>query len=87
MRGILVGSLTLIALEVLLQPNNSKAVGQASGWVVGFLQRLMSPNVAAIPNVAKVPLTTQKPVISGGGGGTPRASSAPLQSINPTIQV
>lgn len=49
MRGFLVGSLVLIALEVAVQPGGVKAAAAGTTWLGKALQRLLSPAVAGVP--------------------------------------
>lgn len=49
MRGFLFGSLGLIALYALIQPNAATMAQSGSNVLVSLAQRLLSPNVAGIP--------------------------------------
>jgi len=49
MRGFLVGSLVLIGVYVAVQPNAARAAEVGGGWFVSGLRRLLSPDVAGIP--------------------------------------
>jgi hypothetical protein len=49
MRGFLVGTVVLIALYVGVQPRSGKAAAEGSNWVVSGLRRLLSPDVAGVP--------------------------------------
>lgn len=53
MGSILSGSLALIALYAVLQPNAAKAANSGAGWLVSALKRLGSPEVAGVPQKAK----------------------------------
>ena len=50
MRGFLVGSLALIALQVAVgNPRAARAAEVGSSWSVSAVRRLLSPDVAGIP--------------------------------------
>lgn len=69
MRGFLVGSLTLVVLEVLLRPGSASKVSAGSGVLAQLFQRALSPNVAGLPNRAKPPAT--RSTSSSGGIALP----------------
>lgn len=48
-KGAIVGSLAMIALYVALQPGSAGAVSDASNVWTKFLNRLMSSDVAGVP--------------------------------------
>lgn len=50
MRGFLVGTLALIALEVLTRSGSADKISTGVTWADSALNRLLSPSVAAIPN-------------------------------------
>ena len=50
MRGFLVGTLTLIALGVLVDQGPSSRLSGAAGWAEKATRRLLSPDVAGIPD-------------------------------------
>jgi hypothetical protein len=49
MRGFAAGSFALVVLYVALQPNSPKATAAAGGVIVAGLRRLLSADVAGIP--------------------------------------
>ncbi len=49
MRGFLVGTVVLIAVYVGVQPRAGKAAQEGSNWVVAGLRRLLSADVAGVP--------------------------------------
>ena len=49
MRGFLVGSFALVVLYVALRPNSPKAVAAGGNVLVAGLRRVLSPDVAGIP--------------------------------------
>ena len=49
MRGFLVGSLLLIAIEVLVQPGAADKASTGLGVTQSLFNRILSPNVAGIP--------------------------------------
>jgi hypothetical protein len=51
-RGFLVGTMLLVGLEVLVQPQTSSQVSSGGNVLVGLLRRLLSPDVAGIPDRA-----------------------------------
>jgi hypothetical protein len=51
-RGIVIGSLALIVLYVGLQPGSAGAVSEGAGIFTGFLNRLLSSDVAGVPQRA-----------------------------------
>lgn len=92
MRGFVLGTMTLIVLEALLQPGAAEAAGQGGNVLVGLLQRLLSPQVAGIPNVAHVqlPMTLGRKLAPNSGGpaaGAPKYTSTPSTPNNPTVLV
>ena len=60
MRGFLVGSIALVALYTLVQPEASGRVQGASGVIVTVAQRLLSPKVAGLPDFS-VPRAGKSP--------------------------
>lgn len=50
MKGFLFGSFALIVLEVLVQPGAASKAEQGGNLLVQGLQRMLSPQVAAIKN-------------------------------------
>lgn len=50
MRGFLVGTLVLVGFDVLIQPNASGQVVAGGNVLVSLLRRLLSPDVAGIPD-------------------------------------
>ena len=73
MRGFLVGTLTLVVLGVLLDQGPSSRLAGAAGWAEKATRRLLSPDVAGIPDRR------------GGKGRTSSASkttkSSPTRSV------
>lgn len=55
MKGVLAGAFGLIALQVLATSKGSEQSGKLLTWVVEGLHKALSPEVAAIPYVAKAP--------------------------------
>jgi hypothetical protein len=55
MRGFAVGTLALIALYALVQPNAAKAVTAGGNSFSAGLRRLLSPNVAGVPQRKAAP--------------------------------
>lgn len=53
MRGFLLGSLTLIAIYVVVQPGTADKLGIGGNTLVALMRRAMSPNVAGIPDKSK----------------------------------
>lgn len=53
MRGFVVGSLALIAVYVAVQPTASRAAATGTGWALSGLRRLLSPDVAGVPQIAR----------------------------------
>jgi hypothetical protein len=51
-RGFVIGSLALVVLYVGAQPNSAAAAQTGAGLLVGMLRRLLSPDVAGIPQRA-----------------------------------
>ncbi len=76
MGGFLAGSLTLIVLDVLLQPGASDKVGAASNLSLGLFRRFLASDVAGIPQRKTTPTTSG----GGGGGGTFRPTSGTTQA-------
>ena len=78
MRSILVGSLFLVVLGVVVQPDAANKVGIAGGIVTGALKRLSNPSYGGVPNYAagKRPPLAAAPIVTtgtgGGGGSIPR---------------
>lgn len=60
MRGFLVGSIGLIALYTLVQPEASGRVAATSSVIVKVAQRLLSPTVAGLPDFS-VPRVGKSP--------------------------
>jgi len=58
MRGFLVGSLALIVLYALLQPNTGKAITAGGNSVSAGIRRALAPDVAGVP--ARRPATAPK---------------------------
>lgn len=50
MRGFIVGTLALAALQVVTQSSSADNISTGLSWLDSGLQRLLSPSVAAIPN-------------------------------------
>jgi hypothetical protein len=72
-KGFIVGSGILIALYVgLVNKNAVTAANTGGGILVGALQKLMSPNVAAIPQ-----RKSAIPTASASSGGSIQAPGAP----------
>ena len=53
MRGFLVGSMALIALEVLTSRGAVSGVEAGSNQLVKMLRRLLSPDVPLVPDLRK----------------------------------
>ncbi len=68
MRGFLAGTLTLIVLEVALQPNAAKQAAAGSNMLVQLLRRMLSASVAGLP--ARKTSTTTGTATTPAGGGT-----------------
>lgn len=49
MRGFVIGSLALVVLYALLQPGAADRVGQGSNVLVSGMRRILSGDVAGIP--------------------------------------
>lgn len=71
MRGFAVGSLALIVLYAVLQPNAASTATSASNVLVAGMRRLLSPEVAGVPNRAKGGTTVAEPPAAPSLGGTP----------------
>lgn len=71
MRGVLVGSLTLIVLYTVLQPNAAKAAASGGNILVAGTRRLLSATVAGIPD-RSAKATTKG---SSTSTGTPRTTN------------
>lgn len=54
MRGFIVGSLLLIGLSVAVQPRGVAAAEEGGSWVISGLRRLLSPDVAGVPQLRRV---------------------------------
>jgi hypothetical protein len=80
MGGFLLGSLALIALEVVLQPDVSKNLANGSNVVTSALNRLLSPSVPLIPR-AGAGKTTAAPAYTNTGPGTGPTRSATVQHL------
>jgi cell division septation protein DedD len=79
-KGFLAGTLTLVAIYVVVQPNASRRTGEASNAIVDGMRRLMSPQVAGIGDHSKTTPT-------GGARQGSRASQtlAPQESSQGTL--
>lgn len=53
MRGFLVGAVFLIGLELLLQPSSASGVKLGGSVISTVAQRLLSPQVAGLPDFSK----------------------------------
>lgn len=49
MRGFVIGSIALVALSVAVQPTSANATRQGASWLVSGLRRLLSPDIAGVP--------------------------------------
>lgn len=65
MRGFVIGSIALIAVYVAVQPTSAKAAQQGGAWFVSGLRRLLSPDVAGVPQ-RKTATTKTATKVSGG---------------------
>ncbi len=74
MRGFLLGSLALIAVEAFVR--NAEGTGALVDFVGEAVQRFLSPNVAAVPNFAARKATPSTPAAA--------ASSTASATVNPT---
>jgi hypothetical protein len=70
-RPIATGVVSLIALQVFLSGKGPEAAGGLLGWLATAMQRAMSPQVAALPYVAKAAASKSTPKPS-----TPSGSKA-----------
>lgn len=84
MRGVVWGSLGLIALYALVQPGASTGVTKGTGVLVSMLQHLMSAQVAGIPqrksalvSAGQNALNAQPAPTGGGGIIRPDAATPP----------
>lgn len=77
MGGFLLGSLLLVGLSALLQQRAASQAKGAATVAVGLLQRVLSPEVAGIPNKAKTS--------TGGSGKLPDPLNALGQVLPPSI--
>lgn len=88
MRGVVWGSLGLIALYALIQPGATTGVTKGTGALTTMLQHLMSAQVAGIPQ-RKGPVgsavSKQQFVPQGGGGGIIRPASSGTPPTSPQI--
>lgn len=66
MRGVAVGILTLIALQVFGSSGGPEAGGKLAGWIATGLKKAISADVAAIPTSKAA-----KPAAATPPGGTP----------------
>lgn len=75
MRGFLVGTVVLIALYVGVQPRAGKAAAEGSNVVVAGLRRLLSADVAGVPQRKTAGAATSSGSMSGSrpGGLEPRS--------------
>lgn len=80
MRGALLGSLALIVLYTLVQENTANKAPALAGVVATFAQRLLSPNVAGLPDF-RVRSGLASPYGSPGSlsGSAGHASSQPFK--------
>lgn len=75
MRGFLAGTLLLIAAEVFLTNKGADAAGGLIGWSADLFERVLSSDVAAIPQVAtkattgSTSSTTSSSTVPGGSTG------------------
>ena len=69
MRGFLLGSLALIAIETLVSRRGPDNAGAALDFLGNAVERFLSPHVAAIPNFAArkaaKPAAAQAPTATG----------------------
>lgn len=75
MRGFLVGTVVLIAVYVGVQPRAGKAAEAGSNWVVAGLRRLLSADVAGVPQRKSGAASSASVGLMSGsrpGGLTPR---------------
>lgn len=82
MRGFIVGSLALIALQVLVSGQGPDRAAGLLGWTSKALEKALSPDVAAIPQTKTAtanaaPKTTTPPTTSSVPG-----SATGLAAIN-----
>jgi hypothetical protein len=79
-RGFFVGTLGLVALYTLLQPQSATAAAAGGGVIVGFLRRLLSADVAGVPQrgpkgpnvvIGGTGAATKPPVVLPGPALTP----------------
>src|SRR5882757_4629255 len=97
MRGFLVGSFALIVLYAVLQPGAAGAAAAGGNVTVSGLRRLLSADVAGIPQRKGAQIVTEgggllAPGAPGGGsGGAPSKSltgnPVPGPPIGPIIQL
>jgi hypothetical protein len=70
-KGIIGGAFGLIVLQVLVTSKGTEQSGKLATWVVGGLHKALSPEVAAIPYIAKAPpAKAAKPAPTPGTAGT-----------------
>jgi hypothetical protein len=55
MRSFIAGSLALIALWVAVQPDTANKIGIANSALIVAVRRLLSPDVAGVPDRSKTP--------------------------------
>lgn len=72
MRGFVAGTLVLIVLDVLVQPQVSGQVAAGGNLLVALLQRALSPSVAGVPDRSGT---------SGAGAGDKNAGTAVTPAV------
>jgi hypothetical protein len=60
-RPVVVGALSLIALQVFVSGKGPDASGQLLGWLATALDKAMSPKVAALPYRGRKPASAPAP--------------------------
>ena len=69
MRGFLVGTLFLVVVYTVVQPNAAKAAAAGSNVITEGIRRALSPTVAGIP-ARKTSSSTTKPSSTSTGSTT-----------------